>query len=127
MPEPISIISDQVIQLDEFKDFLQELNIEIDPNEVYTGRWSEENYHIWIVLDNDELKNFEKSEIALMREKLGSQPKSHILLDVSKTEGSQQLAMIFIDKLSNRWNCVIYDAQNNILNPTPVGAQALRP
>jgi hypothetical protein len=127
MPEPISIISDQVIKLDEFKDFLRDLHIEIDPDEVYHGRLSEGNNHVWIVLDNDELKNFDQSEIELMIEKLGSQPKSHLLLDVSKTEGSKQLAMIFIDKLSNRWNCVIYDAQDNILNPTPVGAQGLRP
>jgi hypothetical protein len=108
MPEPISIISDQVITLDEFKDFLRELNIEIDPDEVYDGRLSEGTHHVWMVLDNDELKNFDQSEIELMREKLGNQPISHILLDVSTTEGSQQLAINFIDKLSNRWNCVIY-------------------
>ncbi|MGK7932675.1 MAG: hypothetical protein AB4041_14760 [Microcystaceae cyanobacterium] len=108
MPEPISIISDQTIIIDEFKDFLRGLNIEIDPDEVYHGRLSEGNHHVWIVLDNDELKNFDQSEIELMKEKLGSQPKTHILLDVSKTEGSKQLAMIFIDQLSNRWNFTKY-------------------
>lgn len=114
MPEPISLISSAEIQPSEFLSFLQYLGILLHPDNLYDGRISRENAHVWMVLDNTELENFNADEMKLITQKLTAKPQTHILLDVSKTPGSEQLALEFACKFANRWSCIIYDSNYNI-------------
>jgi hypothetical protein len=114
MPKPISLISSAEIQPGEFLSFLQYSGVLLHPDNVYDGRISRDNTHVWIVLDNTELKNFNTDEIELITQKLTAKPQTHILLDVSKTSGSEQLALEFACKFAKKWSCVIYDSSQRV-------------
>ena len=114
MPEPVSLISSADIKQEEFSTFLQQLGAVLHPDHVYDGRLSRGNFHIWIALDNSELKNFETDEIKRITQQLADMPQTHILLDVSKNPGSQQLAIEFACKFAEQWPCVVYDLCKNV-------------
>jgi len=114
MPEPISLISNADIKPEEFTNFLQQVGAVLHPDNLYDGCLSKGNLHVWIALDNSELKNFDADEIELITQQLGSSPQTHILLDISKNLGSEQIALEFACKLATRWNCVIYDYDKKI-------------
>ncbi|MGK7881799.1 MAG: hypothetical protein AB4060_17130 [Crocosphaera sp.] len=120
MPESISLISNQKITHDEFIMFLKKLDVYLYPDQIYDGRLSQNNCHVWIVLDNSEIENFDESEIKLITEKLGNSPKIHILLDVSKNPGSLELAWEFITYFDQKYNCVVYDSNNKIYSPQEI-------
>ncbi len=117
MPEPISLISSAEIKPGEFLNFLQYSGVLLHPDNVYDGRISRDNTHVWIVLDNTELKNFHPDEIELITQKLTAKPQTHILLDVSKTSGSEQLALEFACQFAKRWSCVVYDTSQRVYSP----------
>jgi len=114
MPEPISLISSAEIQPSEFLSFLQYLGILLHPDDVYDGRISRDNTHVWMVLDNTELENFNANEMKLITQKLTAKPQTHILLDVSKTPGSEQLALEFACKFAKKWSCILYNSNYKI-------------
>ncbi|MEW6492251.1 MAG: hypothetical protein AB1589_07010 [Cyanobacteriota bacterium] len=114
MPEPISLISSVVIQPEEFSDFLQQEGALLHPDAVYDGRISKGNSHIWIVLDNSELKNFDVDEIALITRKLAGKPQTHVLLDISETPNSQEIAIEFSCKFAEKWACIIYESAQQV-------------
>lgn len=117
MPESISLISNHKITHHEFILFLKELDVYLYPDQIYDGRLSQNNCHVWIALDNSEIENFDEAEIKLITEKLGDYPKIHILLDVSKNPGSLELAGEFINYFHQKYNCVVYDSNNIIYSP----------
>ncbi len=117
MPEPISLISNSEIKPEEFLDFLNSSGVILNPDHIYDGRISQGDRHIWIALDNSELKNFEVEEIELITQKLAGRPKTHILLDISQTPGSKQLAIDFASKFAERWNCIMYESGNCLYSP----------
>ncbi len=110
MPEPLSLISSTDIKQKEFTTFLEKSGVVLHPDNLYDGRLSKGNIHVWIALDNNELKNFDANEIEVIRQKLGGIPQSHILLDVSKELDSEQMALEFACKFSTQWHCVIYNS-----------------
>ncbi|MCW5316810.1 hypothetical protein GTQ43_24230 [Nostoc sp. KVJ3] len=114
MPESISLISSAEIKPGEFLSFLQYSGVLLHPDNVYDGRISRDNTHVWVVLDNTELKNFNTDEIELITQKLTAKPQTHILLDVSKTSGSEQLALEFACKFAKKWSCVVYDSSQRV-------------
>jgi hypothetical protein len=114
MPEPISLISSAEIKPREFLSFLQYSGVLLHPDDVYDGRISRNNTHVWIVLDNTELKNFNPDEIELITQKLTAKPQTHILLDISKTSGSEQLALEFACKFAKQWSCIVYNSNYKI-------------
>ncbi|MBC1241115.1 hypothetical protein VF14_26980 [Nostoc linckia z18] len=114
MPESISLISSAKIEPAEFLAFLEYSDVLLHPDKIYDGRISRVNSHVWIVLDNTELKNFSTDEIELITQKLRAKPETHILLDVSKTPGSEQLAFEFACKFAKKWSCVIYDSSQRV-------------
>ncbi len=117
MPEPLSLISSADIQQEEFITFLQQSGVVLHPDKLYDGRLSEGNLHVWIALDNSELKNFDANEIEVIAHRLGGIPKTHILLDVSKELGSEQIALEFACKFATQWHCVIYDSNQQVYSP----------
>lgn len=117
MPEPISLISSAEIKPEEFLSFLQYSGVLLHPDNVYDGRISRNNTHVWIVLDNTELKNFNPDEIELITQKLTAKPQTHILLDVSKTSGSEQLALEFACQVAKKWSCIVYNSNYEIYSP----------
>ncbi len=114
MPEPISLISSADIKQEEFMNFLQQVGAVLHPDPLYDGSLSKGSLYIWIALDNSELKNFDADEIELITQQLNGNPQTHILLDVSKKLGSEQMAFEFAHRFAERWNCVIYDSNQKV-------------
>ncbi|GAA6615646.1 hypothetical protein [Scytonema sp. NUACC26] len=114
MPEPISLISSADIKQEEFIHFLQKAGAVLHPDGLYDGCLSKGNIHVWIALDNSELKNFDADKINLITQQLNGIPQTHILLDVSKKLGIEQLAFEFAHKFVERWNCIIYDSNQKV-------------
>jgi hypothetical protein len=114
MPEPISLISSAEIKPSDFLNFLQYLGILLHPDNIYDGRISRDDAHVWILLDNTELENFNAEEMKLITQKLTAKPQTHILLDISKTQGSEKLALEFACKFAKQWSCIVYDSNYKI-------------
>ena len=51
-----------------------------------------------------------------IRKKLGGKPQSCILLDVSRTAGSERLALEFACACAERWPFVIYNLRDKVLS-----------
>ncbi len=117
MPEPISLISSTAITPEEFAYFLHYGGVQQENDNIYDGRLSDGDLHVWIALDNRELQIFEEDEIKLITKKLGGVPVTHILLDISETPGSEKLAIDLARVFAQKWNCVIYESRERIYSP----------
>jgi hypothetical protein len=71
---------------------------------------------VWVALDNSLLNEYEADEIELIRQKLDGKPQSCILLDVSRTAGSERLALEFACACARRWPCVVYNLRDKVLS-----------
>lgn len=121
MPKPFALISSSDIKEQEFFEVLRASGGIIEDASVLAGRISRGEQHVWVALDNSLLKDYEADEIALISRKLKAKPWSSILLDVSRTDGSKQLAVAFAAACAQLWPCVVYNLRDKVFS-----AQELR-
>lgn len=114
MPKPFALISSCDIQEQEFFDVLRTTGGVIEDASALAGRISRDEQHVWVSLDHSLLKDYEADEIALISQKLEGKPRSSILLDVSRTAGSEQLAVAFAAACAQRWPCVVYNLRDKV-------------
>src|SRR5579871_6892102 len=107
MSEPIALISSAAITQEEFTRFLATVGAMVRPDEVFDGRLSQGERHIWIVLDNRGLDEWEPAERAAVEQKLGRQAQTYIIVEISHTEGSEQIAVEFVCAFAKYWPCVV--------------------
>lgn len=120
MPKPFALVSGREINVQEFFDVLRELGGVIEDADALAGRLSQGDKHVWVSLDNSLLNEYEAAEIKQISQKLGGKPQSHILLDVSRTEGSERLAVEFAGTCAKRWPCVVYNLYDKVISATDV-------
>lgn len=120
MPKPFALISSSVIKAQEFFDVLRELGGIIEDAEALEGRLSRGEEQVWVCLDNGLFKDYEADEVERISQKLGGKPQSHILLDVSRTEGSERLAVEFASACAESWPCVVYNLRDKIFSAQDV-------
>jgi hypothetical protein len=87
----------------------------IEDADALQGRISQGERHVWVALDNGLLNEYEADEVELIRQKLGGRPQSCILLDVSRTAGSERLVLEFASACAERWPCVVYNLRDKVL------------
>jgi len=116
MPKPFALISSRDIKEQEFFDVLRATGGVIEDASALAGRISRGEQHVWVSLDNSLLKDYEADEIALISQKLKGKPWSSILLDVSRTAGSEQLAVAFAAVCAQRWPCVVYNLRDKVFS-----------
>jgi hypothetical protein len=114
MTQPFALISSTEINHEEFVAFLKREGAELTPDDVYDGRISRGELHVWILLDNSNLNDLEAFDNELIMQGLGKPPKTYITLDVSREQGSEQLAIEFAYACAEKWPCIVY----NLLNKT---------
>jgi hypothetical protein len=114
MPKPFALISSCDIQEQEFFDVLRTTGGVIEDASALAGRISRDEQHVWVSLDHSLLKDYEADEIALISQKLEGKPRSSSLLDVSRTAGSEQLAVAFAAVCVQRWPCVVYNLRDKV-------------
>ncbi len=114
MSEPFALISSTEINHEEFVAFLKQQGAELTPDDVYDGRLSRGNLHVWVVLNNNNLNELETYDNELIQQGLGNPPKTYITLEVSRKEGSEQVAVEFANACAQKWPCVVYNLQDKI-------------
>jgi hypothetical protein len=116
MPKPFALVSSGAIKGQEFLEVVQEVGEVIENTDALQGRISQGKWHGWVALDNGLLNEYEAYEVELIRQKLGGRPQSCILLDVSRTAGSERLALEFACACAERWPCVIYNLLDKVIS-----------
>ena len=116
MPKPFAIISSNDIKAQEFFDVLRASGGIIEDASALAGRISRGEQHVWVSLDKSLLKDYEADEVALISKKLKGNPWSSILLDVSRTAGSEQLAVAFAAACAQLWPCVVYNSRDKVFS-----------
>jgi hypothetical protein len=116
MPKPFALVSSSDITEQEFLDVVREGGGVIEDAKALQGRISQGERHVWVALDNGLLDEYEADEIELICLQLGGRPQSCILLDVSRTAGSERLALEFACACAERWPCVVYNLLNKVVS-----------
>jgi hypothetical protein len=116
MPKPFALISSSDIKEQEFFDVLRASGGVIEDASALAGCISRGEQHVWVSLDNSLLKDYEADEIAMISQKLKGKPWSSILLDVSRTAGSEPLAVAFAAACTQRWPCVVYNLRDKVFS-----------
>jgi hypothetical protein len=116
MPKPYALVCSSDITGQAFLDVVREVGGVIEDADALQGRISQGKRHVWVALDNSLLSEYEEDEVELIRQKLGGKPQSCILLDVSRTAGSERLALEFASACAERWPCVVYNLLDKVLS-----------
>lgn len=106
----LTLLSSARIGRDDWQRFLQAVGAErIDkPHNPYEGALTREQGKIWVGIDNGVVEDIERDEQQLML-LLGGEPKSAIVMEVSSTPGSRELALEFACRFAEQWPCVAED------------------
>ncbi|MCC3409940.1 MAG: hypothetical protein JGK17_31275 [Microcoleus sp. PH2017_10_PVI_O_A] len=112
MSEPIIVISSSNITKDELIAFIQTVGLEIveQPNDPFFGYLGRVDMYIWLTIDNRSvavLEDGEPNEFAIIKQKLGGEPQTGILLEMSRTPGNKLLAYELAASLAKQWPCVV--------------------
>lgn len=116
MSETIALLSNIEIDAAELADFVLALDgvVEVGPN--FKGRISDGNRHIWIYFSPEELDDYleDEDEKADIVAKLGGLPKTHIPVQISRTEGSRKIALNFALEFGKKWPVVLSNLSDGI-------------
>ena len=116
MPKPFALIASSDIKAQAFCDVLRASGGVIEDASALAGRLSRGEQHVWVALDHRLRKDYEADAIALIRQKLKGKPCSSVLLDVSRTAGSEQLAVAFAAACAQLWPCVVYNLHDKVFS-----------
>lgn len=79
-----------------------------DPTSLQVGQYSDKERHLWIYLSYHEIYHTPPEHLDMIRLKLGTEPKSLLILEMSREPKTEFLVVDFVEKLSQRWKCVAY-------------------
>jgi len=116
MPKPFALVSSSAMKGQEFLDVVRAVGGIIEDANALQGRISQGERQVWVALDNSLLNEYEADAVELIRQKLGGKPQACILLDVSRTAGSERLALEFACAWAERWLCVGYNLRDTVLS-----------
>jgi hypothetical protein len=112
MSEPIAVYSSNKLSNDDLLSFLKDIGasiIDTPPDSIAQARMSDDDKHIWIYLDQEHVPNEFTEDIPRVMAKLGQEPMSRFVIEISRTKGSVNLAINLLTKFCQIWPCVIYD------------------
>lgn len=121
MTENVALISTHPITKQELAEAIFAGGGVLTPENISFGRISRGTRHIWIYLEEPEVflstldaeQQDNPAGWELVRTKLGGEPRSAIGIEVSRTSGSQKLAVDFANLCAQRWPCVAVGADIN--------------
>ncbi|MEG3875637.1 MULTISPECIES: hypothetical protein [unclassified Microcoleus] len=95
---------------DELIGFIQTVGVEIveKPNDPFFGYLGRGDLYIWVAINNRiaELEG-EPNEFEIIKQKLGGEPHTVILLEMSRRPGNKLLAYELAASLAKQWPCVV--------------------
>jgi len=112
---------------DEYNGWLQQLNAVMKPESsgAYDARISaKEIYHVWVSLLEGKWFEMDMADfngrpkvLAKIRQLIGGEPRSAIVLDANKVRGSKILAVQFAALCAERYSCVVLQTVGDVLFP----------
>jgi hypothetical protein len=107
------------IEDQEFISFLQGLDsVVLTPDDVFNGYIEKDKACVWVVLCRAACnEQFEGIDIRPIQEKLGDIPRTRVVFEISRKEGSVQLALEFALEFTKQWNVVVDDLKGTIYTP----------
>jgi hypothetical protein len=117
MSDPLLLLTAHGLTPDELDQVLREVGATVDPDEVFDGRLSRDDLHIWVRLDNPELGFLPESTLQAAAAALGDQPRSSVVVEVSRKPGSEALVTDLAAALARRWPTLISDFRDRLLTP----------
>lgn len=116
MSEPFTLCTSTVVTPEEFEEVLKEMGATLlNPSR---REWviSDGEKHVWVFLGESlEPKEYEDDPLVpVVRARLGGPPRTEVEMEVSRTEGSEHLAVEFACRCAERWPCVVDDCGDNV-------------
>ena len=119
MSDPIALISSVAVTEAELTDLIVRANGFVEPGTPLFGRFSDGPCHIWIGLDLQDLEaalaDAGEDHLAKLTAMLGGPPRTGVVVEISRTEGSETLALEFAVLFSARWPAVVDDLNRSLL------------
>lgn len=111
MSDPIALISSAIITETELSALILSAKGFVEPGAPLFGRFSNGCCHIWIGLSSDELEIAIVDEgedyLAKITRLLGGPPRTQVTVEISRTEGSERLALEFAILFSSTWPAIM--------------------
>lgn len=105
MEEIILVLADRV-DPEEFLDLIVGLG-GVRQDEYEEGRLSRGNKHVWVTTDERKIPPIEPAEHAAYEAKLGAPARQQVILAISSTAGSDQVALEIIEAAARRWRLIV--------------------
>jgi hypothetical protein len=102
--EPIALVSSVHITPDELIAFAREVGATVTPNDPFLARLSRQDRHVWIAISDEA---YDEATLEDYTQALGAPPAAIVVLEVSWTQGSMDLAAEFIAQFAQRWPAVV--------------------
>ena len=119
MSDPIALISSAVITEPDLSAFIVRAQGHVTPGAPLFGRLSHGESHIWIGLSTDELGAVIEDNggeyAADLARLLGGPPRTDVIVEISRTRGSETLALEFAILFSACWPAVVDDLAGHLL------------
>jgi hypothetical protein len=111
MSDPLLLFSSTEIKREELIDFLDQSGAIITPDDIFAGRISRDDQHIWIGMDSTEISNLEIEidELESLERELKYKPKTCIVIEMSSAVVGEQLAIDFACMFMKRWPNTVGD------------------
>lgn len=106
--EPVKLVTSKAISRDDLIDFLLQIGVKRDenPNRLWDYVLRTGEAVVWV--DPDDPEHYPNPEVdALIESKLGDQPRSSIVLHLSRNPGSEQLALELAIQFARHWPSVL--------------------
>jgi len=107
MSQPILLVSSAIITQEQLHAFLSAVGAATVRSGSFQGTVFRGNSQIWIGLENKELEYFDTNKRELVEQKLGGNPQTSIVIEISREFGSQELAVGFVCNFANYYPCVV--------------------
>lgn len=119
MSEPIALISSAIITEPDLSAFIVRAQGHVTPGAPLFGHFSRGESHLWIGLSTEELSAVieDKGEeyMARLAKLLGGLPRTDVTVEISRTQGSETLALEFAILFSACWPAVVDDLAGHLL------------
>lgn len=110
MAESVFLVFGEEVDRERFIDLVLSLGGVTGPDERGEARLSDGYAHVWVHLAG--LPEADPDELAVYEARLGGRVATEIELEISRTQGSEQLAFRIIDAAARHWRFVVYNGHD---------------
>jgi len=107
MSQPILLVSSDIITQEQLHAFLSAVGAATVRSGSFQGTMFKGASQIWIGLQNKELEYFDTDKRKLVEQKLGGNPQTSIVIEISREPGSQELAVGFVCAFAKWYPCIV--------------------